>query len=191
MPSPEPSIFREKALKKYFRKQEQNVVLRLITPPVFACFWVILLVFCAGGALAWSIHVPVSVTGQGIVTQQAMGNSSQEQEVVAVLFFPPNEQAHLHVGQPVNLQIGPQGSSVTSSVQQVNTTLISPEEARSRFNLQGGLAQVIIGPSVQVTVAIHPLASARVYVGSVCAASIQTGSQSILSLLPGINYFIQ
>lgn len=190
MPSPEPSIFREKALKKYFRRQEQNVVLRLITPPIFACFWVLLLVVFVGGMLAWSIHVPVSATGQGIVAQQTASNSSQEPAVVAILFFPPNEQANLHVGQPVTLQIGPQGSSLTSSVQQVNSTLISPEEARSRFNLQGGLAQVIVGPSVQVTVAINPSASARIYVGSVCAANIQTGSQSVLSLFPGINYFI-
>lgn len=185
------SIFRESAIKKYLQRQEQGVLLRVISPPAFAFFWMVLLLFFGMGVLAWSVQVPITVAGQGVVVEEGSpgqsGQGGQEvQEVVAVLFLPPDHQTDLRKGLPAQVSIGPTAISLTGFIEQVEADLISPGEARTRFHLQGELAQVITGPSVMVTIALGSAASAHVYVGSVCSAQVQIGSEHVLSLLPGL-----
>jgi len=186
MPAPDQSIFRESAVKKHRQRQEQGVLLRVYSPPVWALCWIVLLLLFGAVGFAWSVTVPVSVQGQGVVIEQGPTGQA-EGEVVAILFFSPGQLAGLHVGQPATVSIGSTSTSMAGSVEQVGTALISPSEARSRYNLQGGLAQVITGPSLVVTISIGPAASARIFAGSLCDAQIQIGSQRVLSLLPGFN----
>lgn len=186
MESKRQSIFREKALEKYLRKQEQTILLRLASPPMFAFFWILLLLLLGAGFIAWQTRVPISVTAQGIVMEQG-ATGQAEGQVMAVLFLSPGQQASIHQGEPAQISISSTSTLVTSTVASVETQVISPSEARTRFNLQGGLAQVITGPSVLVTIPIEPAASAHLYAGSLCSASIQIGSRSLLSLLPGFN----
>lgn len=182
----ERSIFRESAIKKYLQKQEQGVLLRVISPPAFALLWIVLLLLLGVSALAWAIEVPIFANGQGVIVEQtadggttAAGQSGQE--VVAALFFSPDQQGSLHQGQSVAINVGPSSSSLTGSVTSIETGVISPDEARQRFNLQGSLVQVVTGPSVLVLVDIGPVSSAHGYVGSVCAAQVRIGSQRVLS----------
>lgn len=181
----ERSIFRESAIKKYIQRQEQGVLLRVISPPAFVFFWILLLLFLGTGVLVWSVQVPITVAGQGVVFEEGRAGQGG-QEVVAVLFLPPDRRADLREGQPANVSIGSTEVSLTSSIEHVEANLISPSEARTRFNLQGELAQVITGPSIMVTIPIGPASSAHVYVGSLCSAQVQIGSQNVLSLLPGL-----
>ncbi len=186
------SIFRESAIKKYLQRQEQGVLLRVISPPAFALLWIVLFLLLGASALAWAIEVPIFVSGQGVIVEQtadggttnggaAAGQSGQE--VVAALFFSPDQQGSLHQGQPVTINVGLASTSLTGSVASVETNVVSPDEARQRFNLQGSLAQVVTGPSTLVLVDIGPVSSAHGYVGSVCAAQVRVGSQRVLSLL--------
>jgi hypothetical protein len=110
--------------------------------------------------------------------------------MIAVLFLSPQQSRDLHIGQPAVVSIGSTPINVSGTVEHVDTAIISPNQARSRFNLQGGLAQVITEPSITVTIFIGLAASNQMYAGSLCNAQIQTGSQSALSLLPGFNQFI-
>lgn len=186
MAFPERSIFRESAIKKYLQRQEQSVLLRAVSPPAFTLLWIVLLLFLGAGVLAWSIELPVATSGQGIVVEQASTN-----EVVATLFFSPDQQGNLHAGQAVTVNIGSTDISLNGVVGSVETGVIGPDEARQRFNLQGVLAQVVTGPSVVVLVNIGPATSAHVYVGSTCAAQVRIGSQRVLSLLPGFGQIIK
>ncbi len=179
-------IFRESAVERYQQRNEQGVLLRVSYPPVVIFFWVFLLIlFCIGG-FAFSIQVPVTIQGQGVIIEQKAAGQA-ETAVVAKLFFSPDQLTHLHRGQVATISIGSALITVSGTVEHVDTHLISPNEARSRFNLQGGLAQVIIGPSITVTLS---MASTQIYAGSLCTAQIRTGSRSVLSLLPGIKQFL-
>ncbi|MGH2509288.1 MAG: hypothetical protein ACRDHZ_18055 [Ktedonobacteraceae bacterium] len=188
---PEPSIFRENAIKKYRQRQEQGVLLRIASPPAWVLLWATFLLLLGAGGLAWSIEVPISVQAQGVVLEQgATGQTSSE--VIAVLFFLPNQLTNLHTGQSATVSIGSNSNvmNIVGSVGQVETTLVSPNELRSRYHLQGGLAQIIAGPSVPVTIVISSAASAQIYVGSLCHAQIQIGSQRVLSLLPDLKQML-
>jgi hypothetical protein len=185
----ERSIFREQAIKKYIQRQEQSVLLRVISPPAFVFLWILLLLFLGMGILIWSVQVPITVAGQGVVSEGGTEGETagqEGQEVVAVLFLPPGQQAGLRVGQLANVSIGTSQISLTGIIEHVATDLISPSEARTRFKLQGEFAQLITGPSVMVTIRIGPASSAHIYVGSLCSAQMQVGSQNVLSLLPGL-----
>lgn len=187
MPASERSIFRDSAIKKYLQRQEQGILLHVASPPIILFFWIVLLFLLGAGGLAWSIRVPISVQGQGLVIEQG-ATGQVEGSVVAVLFLALDDQADLHVGQPATVTIGSAASHLQGTVESVGTTAISPDEARSRFNLQGGLAQVITEPSITVTISIGPAASTQIYAGSLCDAQIQVGSRSVLSLLPGFQH---
>jgi hypothetical protein len=185
--APERSIFRESAIKKYLQRQEQGILLQVVSPPIILFFWVALLLLLGAGGLAWSIQVPISVRGEGVVLEQGAAGQG-ESSVVAVFFFSLDHLADLHVGQPATVIIGSIASNLHGRVENVEASAISPNEARSRFNLQGGLTQVITEPSITVTVSIGPAASMRIYAGSLCDAQIQVGSRSVFSLLPGFNH---
>jgi hypothetical protein len=186
MPSSEPSIFRDRALKKYYQRQEQGVILRAASPPAFILCWIVLLFLLGAGGLAWTTQVPVSINGQGVVVEQSTTGHTGH-EVVAVLFFSPDQLAVLHVGQSATVSIGPTAINVAGTVEQIERAVISPNEARSRFNLQGELAQVITGPSIIITIHINSVASTQAYAGSLCSAQVNVGSQRVLSLLPVFN----
>ncbi|GCE20134.1 hypothetical protein [Dictyobacter kobayashii] len=189
MPTSERPIFREGAIERYQQKQEQEVLLRVSYPPALIFFWIFLLTLFAAAGFALSIQVPIVIQGQGVVIERKVAGQAGT-EVVAELFFAPGQLAQLHNGQPVVVSIGATPTNVSGMVEHVDNNLISPDEARSRFKLQGGLAQVIIGPSNTVTITLSPTASTRVYAGSLCNAQIQTGSQSVLSLLPGFKQIL-
>jgi hypothetical protein len=184
MSASEQPIFRESAIKRYQQRQEQGILLRVSYPPALVFFWIFLPLLLIGGGFAWSIHVPIQMQGQGVIVEQNMAGQIGTR-VVAVLFFAPHQLTGLHKGQSVVVSIGSMPINVSGSVEQVDTVLISPNEARSRFNLQGGLAQVIPGPSITVTISLGVAASTRMYAGSLCNVQIQTGTQSVLSLLSG------
>lgn len=186
MPTSERSIFRESAIKRYHERQEQGVLLHVAYPPALIFFGVFLLLLLSASGFVWSIQVPILVQGQGVLVEQQIAGPDT-MAVVAVLFLSPNQLTNLHMGQPALVSIGPTPINVSGTVERVDPTIISPDQARSRFNLQGGLAQVITGPSITVIISIGLAASNQIYAGSLCNAQIQTGSQSVLSLLPVFN----
>lgn len=182
------SIFRESAIQKYLRRQEQGVLLRVISPPAFLLLWIVVVFLLGAIGLTWLVEIPVSLTGQGIITEQ---NNQGGSKIVAALFFSPDQQGQLHRGQMVNLHVGSTANGFTGSITSIETQTISPGEARQRFNLQGALVQVVTGPSIIAFVDIGSASSTRIYVGSVCAAQVRIGSQRVLSLLPGFNQFLK
>jgi hypothetical protein len=190
MPMSERSIFRESAIKRYHQRQEQGTLLHVAYPPAVLFLWIFLLLLVGAGGFVGSIQVPILAQSQGVVVEQG-ANEQAEAAVMAVLFLSPKQLTDLHIGQPALVSIGPTPINVPSAVEHVDSAIISPNQARSRYNLQGGLAQVITGPSITVTLFIGPAASNQMYAGSLCNAQIQTGSQSALSLLPGFNQLMQ
>jgi len=186
MSTSERSIFRESAIKRYHERQEQGILLHVAYPPALIFLGIFLLLLLGATGFVCSIQVPILVQSQGVVVEHKVPGPDGT-AVVAVLFLSPNQLTNLHVGQPALVSIGSTSTNVSGTVEHVDTTIVSPDQARSNFNLQGGLAQVITGPSITVTISIGLAASNQMYAGSLCNAQIQTGSQSVLSLLPGFD----
>ncbi|GCE23690.1 hypothetical protein [Dictyobacter kobayashii] len=104
--------------------------------------------------------------------------------------MPLNQRTRLHSGDPATLQLGTTGITLHGSVKQIASEAIGPDEARARFHLQGPLAQIVLTPSVTVMVQIEATPTAHTYAGSYCMTSVQTGTQSVLSLLPGFDHIL-
>jgi hypothetical protein len=178
------SIFRERAIEKYRQRRELNVILRLVSPPMFMFLWMLLLLAVCAGVLVWSIQEPILVQGKGLVVQQKVNN---KQRVIVLLLLPPAQQANLKVGQPVSITINSTNTTFNSSIETIEDGVMSPAAISTQVNLQIPLAPTISGPSVVAIAPVEPMSLAPTYVGSQCQVQVEIGSQSALSLVPGFN----
>ena len=187
MASVDRSIFRKRALDKYMQRRELHVILRLVSPRMFVFLWALLLLFLGAGALVWSIQEPVIVQGKGVVVQPKAANGKIGKTIVVLIILPPDQQANLKVGQPVTITITSANITFTSTIQNVEAGVMSPAAITTQLNLPIPLAQTLSGPSVVALAPVEPMSLAQTYLGSQCQAQIQIGTQSALSILPGIN----
>src|SRR6266568_1665751 len=181
MPALDRSIFRERAIEKYMRRQEINVVLRLVSPRVSVFLWALCLLFFAVGVLAWSIQTPVVASGQGIVIQQ---NANRVNQTVVLLLLPTNQLPNLRVGQSVSVTINAMSASFNSTIQNVEPKVMSPNDIRTQFKVPASLAQVVTGPFAVAIANVVPASQAATYLGSESQVTVQVGSESALSMLP-------
>jgi hypothetical protein len=183
------SIFRGKALEHYAASRQKEVLPRLVSPPVFVSFWILLALLLVAGITAWLSRVPTYVVGSGVVLDQGtlQGQSLSNN---AVVFLPANSSMHVHAGQLILLQIGSTGPQLHYRVDRVEPGIISPSEARKRYRLDSATSQLITGPSMVLTISLGPAFPAHQYAGSTVTARLQVGSQRVLSLLPGLGQLI-
>ena len=180
------NIFRKKALQHYSESRQKEVLPRLVSPPVFAFFWILLVLLMVAGITAWLVRVPTYVVASGIVLDHPLTQSSQGSDAaVVVVFLPASRSAHVQAGQPILLQIGSTGTQFSSRVDRVEPGILSPSQARQRYGLDSATAQVITGPSLALTVSLGPAFPAQQYAGSIVSAQLQVGTQRVLSLLSG------
>ncbi|MBA2676938.1 MAG: hypothetical protein H0U76_00850 [Ktedonobacteraceae bacterium] len=191
MSSLDKSIFRERAIEKYMRRREIHVVLRLVSPPMFFFLWGLLLLAVCGGAVVWSIQIPILVQGKGIVLQQAVPQqaNTKQQETIVLLLLSPDQQENLKVGQSVTITIVGTNTSFTSTIGKVQPEVMSPMDIRTQFNVAAPLSQAISGPSVVAIAPVQPASLGHTYLGSQCESQVKIGSQSALSLVPVVNNF--
>ncbi|HXZ05647.1 MAG TPA: hypothetical protein VEH81_12500, partial [Ktedonobacteraceae bacterium] len=106
------NIFRGKALEQYAASRQRDVLPRLVSPPVFVFFWILLGLLIVGGTLLWLTRVPMYVSGSGVVLDQGLMQGNQANGVaVAVIFLPANRQEmHVQPGQLILLHLGSGGA---------------------------------------------------------------------------------
>ena len=187
---PEHTIFRQSAITAYKRATEKADVPRLISWPIIVCLWLLLGVLLAAGFLAWYVQVPTYVNGSGIILARGDMLQPAYGQMVAVVFLPPDQATHLRVGQPVDVQTGSAGPLVQSTIAQVKPGITSPDAARQRYRLDGMSALLITQPSTVVIIKLGTTLPASAYAGSPCTARVETGSQRLLALLPGLGNFL-
>lgn len=178
------SIFRERAIEKYMRRREIHVILRLVSPPMFLFLWALLLLAVCGGAVVWSIQVPIQVAGKGIVVQQKVNTKQNTQETIVLLLLPSDQQANVKAGQPVSITIAGTNINFSSTIEKVQAGVMSPMDIRNQFNLSAPLSQTISGPSIVASAPVQPASLAKTYLGSQCEVQVKIGSQSALSFVP-------
>jgi hypothetical protein len=179
------SIFREKAIQYYAQSREKDVLPRFVSPPVFWFLWIVLSLCLVMGWLAWNIRTPIYVSAIGIIAESSPSEGTQ-----AVLFVPTNQQRVVHAGEPVQLQIGSSGPLLLRTVTAVPAALLSPEQVRQHYHLDGAASLLVTQPSVIMVVTLDVHVPASSYAGSIVRAQVQIGEQSVLSLLPIIGQLI-
>ena len=167
------------------QRQEEHVVLRLVSPRMFLSLWLLLLLAVSGGVLVWSIQVPVMVQGKGLVVQPEAKDGKNAQAGTVLLFFSPDQQANVKAGQPVRITITSANITFNSTIQTIEAGVMSPEEISTQFNSRLPLVQTLSGPSVVAIAPVEPMSVIQTYLGSQCQVQVQIGSRSALSLLPG------
>lgn len=187
MASSNRSIFRERAIEKYVQRQELNVVLRLVSPPIYKFLWALLLLSVCAGVLVWSIQEPVIVQGKGIVAQQKATNAKNGQSIVVLLLLPTDQQGSVKVGQPVSISIVATNITFHSTIKSVEMGVMSPAAISTQVNLQISQAQILSGPAIVALAPVEPMSLATAYLGSQCQVQVQVGTESALSMLPGTN----
>lgn len=185
------AIFRESALEHHIQKREKDILPRVVSPPIFLLLWVLLAMFITAGAIAWSGQVSTYATGWGVVvatdnhsrTTKRLGGESE-----ALVFLPPTLKPKLHTGLPAHLFLGLGSASVqiTRTIDIVEPKLISPEAARTQYNLDSNMATVITAPSVVMKIRLGASFAPSAYAGAAVRADVEVGKQRIISLLPGL-----
>jgi hypothetical protein len=183
---PDRTIFRQSAIEAYRRAMEKDVVPRLIAWPIIVCFWLLLGVLIAAGLLAWYVQVPTYVAGSGITLARGAMRQPAAGEMVAVVFLPPDQSAHVRVGLPVHVQMGSAGAYVEGTIAKVEPDITSPDAVRKHYRLGGVGSVLITQPSTVVIVKLRTTLPATAYAGSLLTAKIEIGSQRLLALLPGL-----
>jgi hypothetical protein len=147
-------------------------------------------VFIAAGFLAWYVQVPTYVDGSGIILARGDMLQPAYGEMVAIVFLPPEQAAHLRVGLPVDVQIGSADVLVRSTIAKVEPGITSPAAARQLYRLDNASALLITEPSTVVIIKLGTKLPTTAYTGSICTAKVEVGSQSLLALLPGLGNFL-
>jgi hypothetical protein len=187
------SIFRQRAIDKYMQRGEGNALLRLVSPRLFFSLWLLLLLAVGAGVLVWSVQEPIMLSGKGLVVQPKATAGQPTPGIVVLLLFSPAQEAKLKIKQPVIISIQNANITFNSSIQTIETGVMSPSEISTQLNAQLSLAQTISGsgPSVVAIAPVEPMSVAKTYLGSMADVQVQIGSQSALSLLPGYSNITQ
>ena len=175
------SIFRERALHHYIQSRNRDILPRFVSPPVFWGLWIVLCLCLVLGWLCWNIRTPVYIAGIGMVAANTSSESSQ-----AILFVPASQIQSVHVGAPVQLQIGSSNPLNVRNVVALLLTPMSPTQVRTSYHLDDTLSLLVTEPSVALVVVLDARSVPANYAGSIVHAQIQIGERSLLSLLPTI-----
>lgn len=182
-------IFREKAIQRYAQGQEQATLPKLVTPHVFFYLWVLLVLLGAMGIVAGLVHIPVYVTGTGIVQWQ-----ESQGQIVLVAFLPPETLPFLAVGQKSLIQVTATGERWHKPIMAIEPDVLSASVAQKRFDLGASSDVMVNQPTAVATIQLEPVAGslpATAYVGSVYVLEIQIGTRRAISLLPFIGQLFQ
>ena len=130
---------------------------------------------------------PVSATGKQVPVigkQVPVMGKTILPTAMAILFLSPAQVKNLHIGTPVRLHVGPSDQQPNHRITSIEPGAMSPEALRSLFHLEN-YPLFITQPVAVVTVKLDP-AFATAHAGSTLTADVQVGSQSLISLLPGV-----
>lgn len=182
-------IFRESAIQAYQRRSTKDIVPRLTSRPAIVCLWLFLAVLVASAAAAWSVRVPAYIDAQGVILRSGAQAGLSGGKTAGVLFLPPDQAAHMRVGQPVHALIGSSGSPASGAVARIGPGVIGPDTARARYRFEPG-AGLVRQPWTVVTVRLEQPLPPAAYGGSLLTTRIEIGSQRLLAFFPVLGQLV-
>jgi hypothetical protein len=177
------TIFRSGAVEAYMQAKAQTVLPRFIAPPAPLCLWLLLGCLFSVSVLAWMARVPVYRNGVATV----VNSNEREDDERIVAFFPPESQSEMRAGQKLSLKLDPAGPPLVITIAAIEPGILSPADARKKFNLDDATARTYQSPATIVIARLGKPSKtlpASAYQGVVVEAQVQIGSQRLITLLP-------
>lgn len=179
-------IFRDEAIKHYKKSKDKATLPRFMPFPVTFLLWFLLAFLLVVVGLAWNEEIPLYETAPGVVLDQPGKVLTNSHETTVAIFIPMNQIAKIHVGQVARVQISGSKEQFTSKIIKVESTALSPSQIHQRYGFE---ADIVTQPSIVALIQTENLPTAS-YAGSVLMVNVKTGSQRIISLLPGIGNLV-
>lgn len=177
-------LFREHALQKYMQRRENDVLPRIVSPPVFICVWIIFGLVVASGLMAWLERVPVYVNGSGVVLTTGKNPNSSQNIVDALVFIPVTASGQIRTGIHGKTQFRESGAYFDSTITSFELSELSPAAIQKYYQLSCSAAQKVVEPSIVVHISVMVPMNNPIFKGTSLQAQLQTGSQRVLALLP-------
>ncbi len=184
------SLFRQKALEHYQQIQTPKVLPRFVAPLTIFWYWILFFGLVAAVVMLWSVQIPVSVQGSGVIrhlTASELQNNKlpvvkgQNGGVYAMMLFPERAATSLRQGSSVSVVITGTAQPVTGKVESIDVAVMPADQIR-----QFGASATSQAPSQPMTVAFISLGTTVVSGkpdGVRVMASYQSGTTAILPLL--------
>ncbi|GHO99699.1 hypothetical protein KSF_097470 [Reticulibacter mediterranei] len=186
MPS-ERQIFRERALQQYLQKREKEVIPHILSPSLFTCLWIVFSLFVLIALLTLRGQLPKFISSSGVVLTQREGHIGQSDDLVILAFLPVTDPKLFHVGQHVLVRTETNERPFTGTIQRIEESIYSPADIQKRYLQRHNVSLDIVRPSRVAEVKLErPLHLPSYEEGGVVTLQVNVGSQSVLSLLPGI-----
>ncbi|GCF06933.1 hypothetical protein [Dictyobacter arantiisoli] len=183
------SIFRDQALEHHKRRRDKTSLPHFMPFPVTFLLWFLLAFLLVMGALAWNEQIPLYIHVPGVVldAHSTMGTKNQAGGApIAAIFLPADQLAKIHPGQSADIQFGTGQSQFQSNVIKIESGMLSPNTLHQRYGVR---QDVVTQPAAVVLVQIKGTVAASA-MGSLVMATVQTGSQRIIALLPGLGSLV-
>jgi len=181
------SIFRADAVRRYMQSRQESVLPSFVSPRTFTCLWILLGLLGVSGVVVWLTRMPVYTSGQGVVVDRRGKTNYVRDDVVLIIFLPPENHSRLRVGQTLFLQLDPAGERTRRPIIAIEPKILSPDTVQQQFALSAGAAHAVTQPSAVAIARFEPNPTnlpASTYVGSVYPVDVEVGSRRVLSLLP-------
>lgn len=184
---PERPIFREQALQRYMQKKEKEVVPHLLSPAIFTGLWMLFCLFLLATLLVLRQQVPRIISSSGIVLNQHHAHMKVSDDMVILAFLPATRIRQFHVGQQAIIWSRPDKPGFTGTIQHIESSELSPADIQRRYiqdpHIMLNIAQSSFVAEVRPA---RPSLLTSNYERSGVTIQVNVGSQSVLSLLPGI-----
>jgi len=157
----------------------QRLVLpRYAAQSTAALMWTIVIVLAVGACAIGITRVPIVSSGTAVI------DTSGER---AVVFLAPETLSRLRPGQTVRLWLHTSAAPVAHPIESVEPRLVSPADARRRYQLDDAAAGAVTRAAAVVTVRLQATGDRDAYAGSVVPAAVQTGVERLVSRLSGLS----
>jgi hypothetical protein len=177
-------LFREHALQHYMNRRENDILPRIVSPPVFLFIWLLFGLVIVCGFLAWTQRVPVFVHGSGVAQVGVQKIDAQQSSVNVLIFVPSSSSAQIRPGVPGRVQFGSSGQNFNGTITNVDRSVLSPVAIRKQYMLTCSSVPDGIQPSITAHMRVIVPSNMSALNGNLTQVQLQTGSQRIVDVLP-------
>ncbi|GCE30846.1 hypothetical protein KDA_63300 [Dictyobacter alpinus] len=177
-------LFREHALQQYMQRRENDILPRIVSPPVFLFSWLLFALVIGSGVVAWLTRVPIYVNSAGVAVSNEYSINARQSEVNVLVFVPVNTSNAVRSGAHGITQFASSSQSFEGTITHLDSIVLSPGTIQRQYQLSCSTAQQIRVPSVAVSMYVVIPAGMHIYSGMPLQTRIQTGTQRVLALIP-------
>lgn len=180
-------LFREHALQQYMNRRENDILPRIVSPPVFLIAWILfgLVVIC--GLLACVERVPVFVHSSGVAQVGEQKINAQQSYVNVLIFVPVNNSAQVRTGVPGRVKFSSSDQNFNGTITNVDRSVLSPVAIRKQYLLACNAVPDEPEPSIAAHMRVVVPSDMAAMNGVLTQVQLQTGSQRLLDVLPVVH----